>query len=81
MGTSTIVLQSIIFEEDRVQVSYIDPAGQGPFGVEIRTPVILTSSGDFDPELAELTDAVEQLLMAWEGRRREGLRTKRPPGP
>lgn len=80
MAPSTIVLQSILFEEHQVQLSYFDPAAQGPYGVEIRTAVITIGSGTFDPELAELTDACEQLLMAWEGRRREGPRPKGLPG-
>lgn len=80
MAPSTIVVQSIIFEDDRIQFSYFDPEGQGPYGMEIRTPVILNINGAFDPELAELTDACEQLLMAWEGRRREGHRPKGLPG-
>lgn len=68
---STIVLQSIVVDEGRVQVSYFDPAGVGPEGVDMRVAVINTHSGAYDAEMAEITDAALQLVTAWEGRRRE----------
>lgn len=66
-----LLLHSILFHPGRVELSWSDPDGEGPFGMEIRTAVIDVSTGKFDAELVEMTDAATQLLTSWEGARRE----------
>lgn len=68
------VLHSVLVEGPQVQVSYHDPAGAGPYGFEIRTAVI-TLTPDLEAELAEVNDAVLQLVSAWSGLMRQ------PPAP
>jgi hypothetical protein len=71
---SSFALQSILVEDGRFQVSYIDPDSRSPHGVEVHTPVIILSPA-LDAEMAELTDAALQLVTAWGGLMRES------PGP
>lgn len=65
------VPQSVVFEDGRLQISWYDAASRDPLGLEIRTAVINHVDAGLDAELAELHDAVFQVVLAWEGARRE----------
>lgn len=70
-----VIWQSVIFDDAGVQVSYYFEADRDEHGMEIRTAVI--NPMDLKPEVEELFDSLAQLLMAWEGQRREVRAPKR----
>lgn len=75
-----LILHSLLFHPGRVEVSWHDSDGEGPYGMEIRTPSIDVTTGKFDAELVEVTDAVTQLIAAFEGAQREAPPSGLPAG-
>lgn len=67
----SFVPQSVVFEDGRLQISWYDAAWRSPLGLEIRTAVINPADAGIDAEIAELHEAVFQVVLAWEGARRE----------
>ncbi len=65
-----LVLHSIMFGTEEVQLSYSDTEEADAHGTVIHTPMIVVEPA-IQAELAELRDAAEQLLAAWKGMRRE----------
>lgn len=65
-----MVIHSVVFSDADVQVSFNDPEARDAHGVVITTAVI-TLEEAIGSEVAEVTDAVEQLLASWLGLRRE----------
>lgn len=71
MSAGDFVLQSIVVADDRMEVSYHDPATITPHGLTISTAVINLGTGALDAEIAELYDAALQLVTAHGGLQRE----------
>ncbi len=63
------VLQSVVFDDRSVQVSYYLDEEKDGLGVMVRTAAITPMA--FQAEIEELSDGVYQLIAAWEGARRE----------
>jgi hypothetical protein len=63
------VLQSIVVDERAVQVSYFTEGDVDEHGVLIRTASL--NPLEFRVEVDELFDAAQELVLAWEGARRE----------
>jgi len=65
-------LHSVVVGDTEIQLTYSDPDARTSAGMEIPTAVM---SGAVVPalaaEVAELTDAAEQLLASWKGLMRE----------
>jgi hypothetical protein len=64
-----LVMQSVIFEDRGVQVSYFVENERDDRGMLIRTAVI--NPLDLKAELDDVFDSLTQLVMAWEGLRRQ----------
>ena len=75
MPDDSIIWQSVIFEDAGVQVSYYYESDRDARGMAIHTAVM--DPVDLKPEIEELFDSLTQLLMAWEGLRREAKAPRR----
>lgn len=66
MADSSLTLQSIIFDDRSVQVSYYDEDQRNEAGMKIITLVINPLEPGVKSELADLVDSAEQLIVAFE---------------
>lgn len=71
-----VVFQSLVLADGQAHLTYLDPDSQSPHGLRIETAVMNLDS--LEAELAEVVDAMLQLLGAWEGLQREALRQAKP---
>lgn len=55
------MLQSIVYDTGRVHVTWMDPASEDEWGVDLRVSVINVRP-ELESHLAELADAAEQLV-------------------
>jgi hypothetical protein len=66
MAGSSLTLQSIIFDDRSVQVSYYDEDQRNEAGMKIITLVVNPLEPGVKSELADLVDSAEQLIVAFE---------------
>jgi hypothetical protein len=66
MADSSLTLQSIIFDDRSVQVSYYDEDQRNEAGMKIITLVVNPLEPGVKSELADLVDSAEQLIAAFE---------------
>lgn len=66
MADSSLTLQSIIFDDRSVQVSYYDEDQRNEAGMKIITLVVNPLEPGVKSELADLVDSAEQLIVAFE---------------
>jgi hypothetical protein len=66
MADSALTLQSIIFDDRSVQVSYYDEDQRNEAGMKIITLVVNPLEPGVKSELADLVDSAEQLIVAFE---------------
>lgn len=69
MSGSGFLLQSVVVDERSVQISYFLEEDRDENGLLIRT--IAINPLRFKEEVSEVFDAAYQLVLAWEGARRE----------
>lgn len=68
---SSLTLQSVIFDDHSVQVSYYDEEYRNEAGMKIITCVINPLEPAVKDELADLVDSAEQLIQAFEQSHRD----------